>query len=271
MKRIVLCRPEGPRNVGTVLRVAQNFGPTEIFIVGSPKATLLIHPDFVQMSHGAEDARAAIRQVDTLQEALTDCTDSIGFTARVRGDRVRQSWRSLREAALVPANDIERKLALVFGSEEAGMTREETDLCQQLCHLRTRPEHTSLNLGMAVGVVLSSLFEQEGVLPPEPGGRRLNGDGREFLKARMKQVFAGEIALNSEAAKLIEAMIERVISRAELENRDAKAWHLILKVLGSDMRPDSLGLRPHVKGGRRRMLMEDDEYDGSSPLDVESE
>ena len=59
MKRVILCRPEGPRNVGTILRVAANFGPTEITIVNPLRASLLIHPEFEQMSHGAEEARAA--------------------------------------------------------------------------------------------------------------------------------------------------------------------------------------------------------------------
>lgn len=271
MRRVVLCRPEGPRNVGAVLRVARNFGPAEVVLVAPPRASLLIHPDFVQMSHGAEDARAGIQVVDTLREALGPCTDSIGFTARVRGDRVRRNWRELVPSAQVAANLDERRLALVFGSEESGLTREEADLCADLCHVRTRPEHTSLNLAMAVGVVLSDLFVEEGEVPHEPGGRRLNGDGREFLKARMKEVFAGKVARTAEASKLIEAMLERVLSRAPLDNRDAKAWHLVLKVLGSDLRPDSLGLEPHTKGGRRRMLLEGrDEDDSPGPSSLES-
>ncbi len=54
---------------------------------------------------------------------------------------------------------------------------------------------------------------------------------------------------------MIKVSIERVFSRAELENRDARAWHLMLKALGSDMRPDEVGLRPHEKGGRRARLL----------------
>lgn len=270
MKRIVLCRPEGPRNVGAVLRVARNFAPAEIVVVAPPKASLFVHPDFVQMSHGAEDARAGIQVVPDLQTALGPCTDSIGFTARVRGNRVRETWRDLLPEATAASRDDERELALVFGSEEAGLTREETELCAQLCHIRTASEHTSLNLAMAVGVVLSDLFEATGPPPHEPGGRRLNGDGREFLKARMKEVFAGQVAQTEEAAKLIEAMLDRVLSRAPLDNRDAKAWHLVLKALGSDLRPDALGLVPHTKGGRRRMLLEgreDPEASGESGSD----
>ena len=46
MKRIVLCRPSGPRNVGTVVRALANFGPAQLAIVAPQRKTLLIHPEF---------------------------------------------------------------------------------------------------------------------------------------------------------------------------------------------------------------------------------
>ena len=60
MKRVVLCRPEGPRNVGAALRASLNFGPCELHLVAPKRPSILRHPDFEQMSHGAEEARAAI-------------------------------------------------------------------------------------------------------------------------------------------------------------------------------------------------------------------
>lgn len=262
MKRVVLCRPEGPRNVGMALRACLNFGPCELHLVAPARPSMLVHPEFVQMSHGADEARAAIVVTRTLEESLTDVARSVGFTARVRGHRVRRDWRGLapelRGAGAAP----DERLALVFGSEESGLTRAESALCQELAHVRTSAEHTSLNLAMAVTVALADLFSGQGPAPREPGGRALNGDGRAFLKARMKEVFGGRIARNAEAAKLIEASIERVFSRATLENRDAKAWHLMLNVLGSNLRPDELGLVPHTKGGRRRQLREKRERGG---------
>jgi len=125
----------------------------------------------------------------------------------------------------------------VFGNEVTGLTAEETDLCQELAHIRTSEEHTSLNLAVSVGVVLSSLFSGRSAHAYEPGGHMLNGEGREFLKLRMKQVFAERVARTPAAAKDIESSIERVFSRAVLENRDARAWHLMLRALGSEMTP----------------------------------
>ena len=255
MKRVILCRPEGPRNVGTILRVAENFGPVELWIVSPARPSLLVHPDFDQMSHGAEVARSAIVVVDDLREALADVHHSIGFTARVRGRRTRDDWRKLVPGCLPIGSSTDQRLALVFGNEVTGLTSAETDLCNELAHVRTSSEHTSLNLGMCVGIALADLFTGTKVHAAEPGGSMLDGEGREFLKARLREVFADGVVRPGTPQVDVEEMIERVFSRAALQNKDARAWHLILKTLGSQMSPSDLDLTLHEKGGRRREAM----------------
>ncbi len=255
MKRVILCRPEGPRNVGTILRVAENFGPVEVWIVSPARPSLLVHPDFEQMSHGAESARAEIVVVDDLHEALADVHHAIGFTARVRGRRKREDWRRVVPTCLDLANSVDQRVALVFGNEVTGLTSAETDLCNELAHVRTSGDHTSLNLGLCVGIALSDLFTGTKVHAREPGGSMLDGQGREFLKARLREVFADGVVRPGVAQADVEEMIERVFSRAALLNKDARAWHLILKTLGSEMSPQDLNLTLHEKGGRRRQAM----------------
>jgi TrmH family RNA methyltransferase len=265
MIRVILCRPAGPRNVGMILRVCQNFGPCELWLVDPGRPSLLVHPEFVQMSHGVEEAKAQVRTVATLTEALAEATQVIGFTARVRGKRQREDWREMQPELQEGLESGKHNVALVFGAEEMGLTREEVDLCHRLAHVRTSEQHTSLNLAMSVGVILSSLFTREGIRLPEPGGRMLSGEGREFLKKRMIEVFAGTVAKSEKAAELITLSIERVFSRAELEDRDARAWHLMLRALGNETRPDEMGLQPNTKGARReRLTQRYKEDDGES-------
>src|SRR3989442_13947890 len=125
MKRIVLVRPSGPRNAGMVVRAAANFGPCEVFLVAPERPSLLVHPDFEQMSHGVERARERCTIVATLAEALAETTWSVGFTARSREKRVRTDWRRAREELCARANDPAERVALVFGNEVTGMTKEE--------------------------------------------------------------------------------------------------------------------------------------------------
>lgn len=271
MKRVILCRPEGPRNVGTILRVAANFGPTEITIVNPLRASLLIHPEFEQMSHGAEEARAAIVVVESLEEALADCGYAVGFSARVRGKRKRRDWRVVAPELTKLADDAAERVALVFGNEVSGLTEAEANLCNELVHVRTSAEHTSLNLAMCAGIALSDLYTGTQVHQVERGGSLLDGSGREFLKARLKEVFVGQVAKTDSAANDIERMIDRVFSRARLENRDARAFHLILRALGSQLEPSDLGLKLHDKDGRRRKLLSRyEELRAEQPIDDDS-
>jgi len=252
MKRIVLCRPAGPRNVGSILRAALNFGPAEIVITSPARPSLLVHPDFTLMSHGGEDARALIRVVDTIEEALEGCHHAVAFTARVRKKQARVDWRQ-RAPELQPLGDSsDETLALVFGNEETGMTAEEVAPCQEIAHLRTAPAHTSLNLSQAVCVVLYSLFTGEEVHQREPAPKRVDARQREFLKQKLKAVLAGDVARTDSAAEDITAMIDRVFSRAPLEPRDARAWHLVLRALGSEATPEDFGVDGAEKGARRR-------------------
>jgi len=234
-----------------IVRAAANFGPCEIVLVAPEKRSLLVHPDFDQMSHGVPDARERCRVVPTLEEALADATHSVGFTARSRDRRPRADWRSAREALLDRANDPREIVALVFGNEITGFTREEAALCAELVHIATTREHTSLNLSLAVGVVLSDLFVEKGFQKRERNRKSLSGEGREFLAAAMKHVFGEKIARTAAARRDIVSMIDRQIARAPLEDRDARAWHLVLRTLGNELTPKDLGLELHDRRGRR--------------------
>lgn len=252
MKRIVLCRPTGPRNVGSVLRAALNFGPAEVVIKQPGRPSLLIHPDFDLMSHGGEDARAHIRVVDTIEEALDGCHHAVAFTARARKKEKRIDWRRRSTELTGIGDDPDQTLALIFGGEESGLTRDEAMAAQELAHVRTAPAHTSLNLAQAVTVVLHSLFTGTQVHQRESQTKRLDNRGRVFLKERLTEVFAGQVAQTESAAQDITAAIDRIFSRAVLEPRDARAWHLMLHALGSRSTPGGYGLGEQEKGTRRR-------------------
>ena len=97
---------------------------------------------------------------------------SIGFTRRVGNTRqVHASLTQLLQAfpntLPDPATTVrgsrwasERRVALVFGREESGLTANELSLCTHSCSIPTGPVQPSLNLAHAVCVVLSQLFEQ---------------------------------------------------------------------------------------------------------------
>lgn len=255
-KRVVLVRPNGPRNVGSVLRVAANFGPVEIVLVAPERPSLLVHPDFVQMSHGVEGGAEKIRVVATLGEALNGASNSVGFTARAHEHRRRHEWRELRDVVREDANDDEYVLALVFGNEVRGLETEDVVQLRELAWIPTSAEHGSLNLAMAAGIVLSDLYTAAGAKRRERGAKPLSTEARDYLKANVAHALGDRVAKSKSARTDILASVERIFSRAELEDRDARAWHLMCRALGSELTPKDLGITVHEKRGRHRREQE---------------
>jgi TrmH family RNA methyltransferase len=241
MKRIVLCRPLGPRNVGSVLRAALNFGPAEVCLVAPRKRSILIHPDFIQMAHGVDDVERRVRIVPTLAEALADTTGSVGFTARPRGHARLEDWRAASPAITARAADPGELLALVFGSEEGGLTSEELEPLESFVRLPTSSEHTSINLATTVAIVLSTIFFASAPSAHSESRTPITGRDRAFLLAKAREVL-GDRATTEAARRDVRDMVERVFSRAPLETRDARAWHLLLRALGDERTPGDFGV-----------------------------
>ena len=86
--------------------------------------------------------------------------------------------------------------------------------------------------------------------------RQLQHLGQQRAPARELAIAAVtlEIARTPAARRDILASIERVFSRAELEDRDARAWHLMLRALGSTLTPKDLGLPPAEPRTRHKLL-----------------
>jgi len=101
---------------------------------------------------GAQDLLQEALVVDSLEEAVGDCSLVIGTSARQRATL----WevldpRATAEKALQHAQTEE--VALVFGRESSGLTAEELDRCTHLVHIPANPDYSSLNIAMAVQVI----------------------------------------------------------------------------------------------------------------------
>ena len=242
MKRVVLVRTQGPRNVGSVMRAVANFGPCELVLVAPQRRSMLVHPDFTMMAHGVEKVRERIRVVPTLAEALADTTHSVGFTARPRDGRLRVDWRDRAADYRGLCDDEGHVVAFVFGSEADGLTAEETEACKELAYLPTSAEHQSLNLATAASIVLFTLYSGDAVHKRERGPSMASERQLRFLREHLKAVMGEKVALSLAAKQDIEESIERVFTRVPLESRDARAWHMMMRALGSKLAPRDFGI-----------------------------
>lgn len=145
--RVVLVAPENPRNVGFVARAMKCFDSEELFVVGKPWTKMPAEAKSTGVS--AIDILESARFVPDLSDALRGCSTAVAFTRRPT--TLRQKGFDLGDAP-----PLSGRVALVFGRESNGLTKEEFALCPWRARIPCR-EGLSLNLGQAAAVALYGL------------------------------------------------------------------------------------------------------------------
>ena len=85
----------------------------------------------------------------TLGEAVEDCHLTVGTTCR--GGPYRESVLPLRECSIELAEaSAANRIAMIFGTEDTGLTNRELKFCQKLITIPTLAEYASINLAQAV-------------------------------------------------------------------------------------------------------------------------
>ncbi|MBB6481484.1 RNA methyltransferase [Spirochaeta isovalerica] len=155
--KIVLCRPEGGRNVGSICRTMENMGLSRLAIVGDISELNLkeVKGMAIHAGHIFDTAEFCT----SLPEALNHTIMAAGITRR-RGNR-RKSFSYLPEELAEKASMTgEGTIALVFGNEQNGLNGSELAACTTACHIPSSPINPSLNLAQAVQVLAYVFYRQ---------------------------------------------------------------------------------------------------------------
>jgi TrmH family RNA methyltransferase len=150
--RIVLIGTSHPGNIGATARAMHNMGLADLALV-APRCEP-ITADSVSRASGADHLVHGAPVVETLEQAVADCTLVVGASARSRT----LPWPMLTPRELggrLPAELAAEgtRAALVFGREDSGLTNAELQRCHAHVHIPTNPDFASLNLAAAVQVV----------------------------------------------------------------------------------------------------------------------
>ncbi|QMW14253.1 MULTISPECIES: tRNA (cytosine(32)/uridine(32)-2'-O)-methyltransferase TrmJ [Pseudoalteromonas] len=144
--RIVLVNTSHSGNIGSAARAMKTMGLSNLYLV-DPACEIDSHAS--ALAAGATDVLGKAVVVDTLADAIADCSLTIGTSARSRT----LSWPMVepRECGeKLVAEAASGPVALVFGRENSGLTNEELQQCNYHVCIPANPEYSSLNLAMAV-------------------------------------------------------------------------------------------------------------------------
>ena len=139
-KLVALVSPQDPGNVGTILRTMDAIGADGLFLLEG--GVDLYHPSLVRASMGAMFWKPIVQTSfeEFVLWARTRSVQVIGTSAHADVDY----------HTLVP----HEPWVLLLGSEQKGLSREQTAACDVTVSLPMRGRVSSLNLAVAAGILL---------------------------------------------------------------------------------------------------------------------
>lgn len=232
--RIVLVETSHPGNIGAVARAMKNMGLARLVLVAprefpSEAATA--------RAAGADDVLDAARACGTLEEALAGCGFVVGASARLRS----LPWPLMtarQAAAKLVAEAALGEVAVVFGSERVGLSNEQLARCHALLHIPTAPGFSSLNLAMAVQVVVYEILVASGAAGPLPADRErplASAQDMEHFYAHLERALVARGFLDPANPKHLMRRIRRLFARAEPDTNEINILRGILGALAPDV------------------------------------
>ncbi len=212
--RIVLVEPREAGNAGAVARAMKNFGFDDLVIVGE-------HPPLLPVAgwwaSGADDLLERARFAATLQEAVGDAHLTVATTS-MRGRTAPADFTPFDLADHFSSLQDGQTLALVFGREDSGLTREELVLCQRTAAIPTNEQFPTMNLAQAVCIfcfVLSTIERRASSRELAPAALI------ERMHERLEALLLEAGFLHADNPDRIYDDIRAIFGRAGLDQREA--------------------------------------------------
>lgn len=151
---VILIKPQNQGNIGAVARAMKNFGLTDLAII-NPKCGVDTATARKRAVH-AEDIikKAKIKDISSLKkfDYLIATTSKVGSDYNIPRSPITPEL-------LAKKININKKIGIVFGPEDKGLTNEEIALCDFVVTIPTSKKYPAMNLSHAATIVFYELFK----------------------------------------------------------------------------------------------------------------
>lgn len=238
---VVLVEPQDPVNIAGTVRAMKNMGLARLRLV----RPVAYEPHRIEgIAHNTRDVIDDIRHFESFDQAVADCSFTLGFTARRRAAK----WRIIgpREAASEALAQAEEGcVALVFGREDSGLPNDVLDRVHAAVVIPTT-EHASMNLAQAVLIAAYELHLAAGdatrtLPPPRKDAPPPNHDQLEQYYADLERALHSIEFFKTRFAEHIMRTVRSLTARAAPDARELsllRAMALEVRNYMERVRPD---------------------------------
>jgi tRNA (cytidine32/uridine32-2'-O)-methyltransferase len=230
--RIVLVETSHPGNIGAAARAMKNMGLSQLYLV-NPKQ--FPHQEATARAAGADDLLQHAVICSTLDEAINDCELVLATSARQR----HLAWPTCdpRECAALVHQATDKKIAIMFGNERAGLSNEQ--LCQSHYHVHIPVEESfsSLNLAAAVQVISYELRMAASTLQPKIVAESEPMANHQDMNAYYQRLQSTLVELefcDPKQPRLLMQRLQRLYNRARLSKTEVNILQGILSAVAKN-------------------------------------
>jgi len=230
--RIVLVRTFHPGNIGSAARSMKTMGLSDLCLV-KPKD--FPSSEATKMAAGAHDMLERLSVVNSLQNAISDCTTIIASTARPRGYDLPELPPN--EAAQLLIKGAQRgPVALIFGPERMGLHNDDIQLAKYRVTIPAN-QYSSLNMAAAVQILSYEIYQAANL--SEPARKNISprltrqlptSDDVERLHLHIEKVLKDIKFLRTHQGETL-LRIRHLITRAEIDQSEFNIIRGILSAI----------------------------------------
>jgi tRNA/rRNA methyltransferase len=228
--RVVLSHTTHPGNIGAAARAMKTMGLGELVLL-NPRH--FPDPQADAMAAGADDVLDRARVCGSIDETLRGTLFVMAMTARSR-DISHEVLTPREGMPLLAQYAAEGPVALLFGTEMAGLTNEEVSRSNVSVCIPANPDFSSLNLAAAVQVAcyeLAVALQHAQFAPPQDVVEPARHEEVERYYVHLEEVLREIGFFNSKHPNKLMLKLRRLYARARLEQEEVNILRGILSAV----------------------------------------
>ena len=153
---IVLVDTISPGNIGSVARAMKTMGLSNLSLI-NPR--VFPSKEATALAGNATDVLENAKVYKDLKESLKDSTFVYATSSRDRS--IKWPILNAEDAAKMICDETNsnKKISIIFGKEDRGLTNEELELANRLIEIPANPDYPVLNIAMSSQVIAYEIFK----------------------------------------------------------------------------------------------------------------